>query len=71
MDQNFQLPNINGWLVIDKPSGIGSTNIVNLVKKKIPSTKVGHGELWIPMQLAYCQLQLVKQQKQYVLLKIY
>ena len=43
MDQNFQLPNINGWLVIDKPSGIGSTNIVNLVKKKIPSTKVGHG----------------------------
>ena len=53
MDQNFQLPNINGWLVIDKPSGIGSTNIVNLVKKKIPSLKVGHG-LWIPMQLAYC-----------------
>jgi tRNA pseudouridine55 synthase len=43
MDQNFQLPNINGWLVIDKPSGIGSTNIVNLVKKKVPSTKVGHG----------------------------
>ncbi len=42
MDQNFQLPNINGWLVIDKPSGIGSTNIVNLVKKKIPSKKVGH-----------------------------
>ena len=43
MDQNFQLPNINGWLVIDKPSGIGSTNIVNLVKKKVPLTKVGHG----------------------------
>ena len=43
MDQNFQLPNINGWLVINKPSGIGSTNIVNLVKKKIPSMKVGHG----------------------------
>ena len=39
MDQNFQLPNINGWLVIDKPSGIGSTNIVNLVKKKFHQRK--------------------------------
>tara|TARA_X000001036_G_scaffold439433_1_gene490574 strand:+ start:145 stop:1110 length:966 start_codon:yes stop_codon:yes gene_type:complete len=43
MYHKLQLPYINGWLVIDKPSGIGSTNIVNLVKKKVRSKKVGHG----------------------------
>ena len=35
--------NINGWLILDKPKGIGSTDIVNLVKKKIGKQKVGHG----------------------------
>ena len=43
MDQNIKSPFINGWLVVDKPSGIGSTDIVNIIKKKLGVKKVGHG----------------------------
>ena len=35
MDQKIKSPFINGWLVVDKPSGIGSTDIVNIIKKKL------------------------------------
>ena len=43
MDQKIKSPFINGWLVVDKPSGIGSTDIVNIIKKKLGVKKVGHG----------------------------
>ena len=43
MNQKLKSPDINGWLVIDKPRGLGSTDIVNLVKKRIGFKKVGHG----------------------------
>lgn len=43
MNKQFKPSYINGWLVIDKPTGIGSTDIVNLVKRKIGLKKVGHG----------------------------
>ncbi len=42
MDQKIKSPFINGWLVVDKPSGIGSTDIVNIIKKKLGVKKVGH-----------------------------
>ena len=34
--------NLVGWLVINKPKGIGSTTVVNMVKKKLGLRKVGH-----------------------------
>ena len=43
MDQKIKSPFINGWLVVDKPSGIGSTDIVSIIKKKLGVKKVGHG----------------------------
>ena len=44
MDQKMKSPFINGWLVVDKPSGIGSTDIVNIIKKKLGGKTGGHGE---------------------------
>src|SRR5690606_28271947 len=35
--------NINGWLVIDKPSGMTSTEVVNRVRRLLDARKVGHG----------------------------
>lgn len=34
---------IHGWLVIDKPTDIGSTPIVGRVKRKLNAQKAGHG----------------------------
>jgi tRNA pseudouridine55 synthase len=33
---------ISGWLVIDKPSGIGSTEVVNIVRRALNAKKAGH-----------------------------
>lgn len=33
---------VNGWLVIDKPAGTGSTDIVNLTRKLLNANKNGH-----------------------------
>ena len=33
---------VNGWLVIDKPAGIGSTTVVNKVKWAFGAQKAGH-----------------------------
>ena len=33
---------INGWLVIDKPAGITSTDVTNQLKRLIRPTKIGH-----------------------------
>jgi len=33
---------INGWLIIDKPAGMGSTDVVNLTRKMFNANKNGH-----------------------------
>ena len=34
--------NLNGWLVVDKPKGIGSTDVVNKLKRILKPSKIGH-----------------------------
>lgn len=33
---------VNGWMVIDKPAGIGSTMVVNIVRRAFGAEKAGH-----------------------------
>ncbi|MDB5414387.1 MAG: tRNA pseudouridine(55) synthase TruB [Rubritepida sp.] len=40
---------IDGWLIIDKPSGIGSTDVVNRVKRAFDAQKAGHGGTLDPL----------------------
>ena len=40
---------ISGWLAIDKPQGMGSTSVVNRVKRLFDANKVGHGGTLDPM----------------------
>ena len=40
---------INGWLVIDKPAGMTSTHVVNVVKAMTRAAKVGHGGTLDPL----------------------
>jgi tRNA pseudouridine55 synthase len=45
---------VNGWLVIDKPLGLGSTQVVSAVKRALrtggyPKAKVGHGGTLDPL----------------------
>jgi tRNA pseudouridine55 synthase len=45
---------LNGWLILDKPVGIGSTQCVSAVKRALreagePKTKVGHGGTLDPL----------------------
>ena len=40
---------INGWLIVDKPSGIGSTDVVNKVKRAFDAQKAGHGGTLDPL----------------------
>lgn len=40
---------IDGWLVIDKPEGIGSTDVVRRVKYLLKPMKVGHGGTLDPL----------------------
>jgi tRNA pseudouridine55 synthase len=47
-------PPINGWLIIDKPVGPGSTEVVSAVKRALkaggyPKVKVGHGGTLDPL----------------------
>lgn len=34
---------VSGWVVVDKPEGIGSTNVVAIVKRLFNAQKAGHG----------------------------
>lgn len=34
--------NINGWLIIDKPAGMGSTDVVNITRRLLNANKNGH-----------------------------
>ncbi|MCR6629643.1 MAG: tRNA pseudouridine(55) synthase TruB [Magnetospirillum sp.] len=40
---------IDGWLAIDKPVGIGSTQVVSLVRRLTNAAKVGHGGTLDPL----------------------
>lgn len=41
--------NINGWLVIDKPYTMGSTNVVTYLKKSLFPSKIGHAGTLDPL----------------------
>ena len=40
---------IDGWLIIDKPTGLGSTDVVNIVKRAYDAQKAGHGGTLDPL----------------------
>jgi tRNA pseudouridine55 synthase len=40
---------IDGWLIVDKPTGIGSTEVVNRVKRAFDAQKAGHGGTLDPL----------------------
>jgi tRNA pseudouridine55 synthase len=40
---------LDGWLVVDKPAGIGSTEVVNRVKRAFDAQKAGHGGTLDPL----------------------
>lgn len=40
---------VDGWLVVDKPSGIGSTEVVARVKRAFDAQKCGHGGTLDPL----------------------
>ena len=45
---------LNGWIILDKPVGLGSTQAVSAVKRALreagePKTKVGHGGTLDPL----------------------
>ena len=40
---------LNGWLIIDKPSGMTSTDVVNKVKRGFDAQKAGHGGTLDPL----------------------
>ena len=40
---------INGWLVVDKPAGMTSTDVVNRLRRLLDARKVGHGGTLDPL----------------------
>ena len=40
---------INGWLVVDKPIGMTSTDVVNRLRRQLDARKVGHGGTLDPL----------------------
>ena len=40
---------LDGWLILDKPSGITSTQAVNIVKRALDAQKAGHGGTLDPL----------------------
>jgi tRNA pseudouridine55 synthase len=40
---------INGWLVVDKPSGMTSTDVLNRVRRRLDARKAGHGGTLDPL----------------------
>jgi tRNA pseudouridine55 synthase len=49
MSQQKNKLNINGWLIIDKPDGLTSSNVVGKVKYLTKAKKVGHAGTLDPM----------------------
>jgi tRNA pseudouridine55 synthase len=40
---------VNGWLIVDKPSGLGSTPVVGRVRRLLDARKLGHGGTLDPL----------------------
>src|SRR5271165_6870654 len=40
---------LNGWLIIDKPQGLTSTDVVNKVRRAFDAQKAGHGGTLDPL----------------------
>jgi tRNA pseudouridine55 synthase len=49
---------INGWLCIDKPAGMTSTGVVNVVRRLTQAAKVGHGGTLDPLATGVLPLAL-------------
>lgn len=49
---------IDGWLIIDKPSGMTSTHVVNRVKRVTDAAKAGHGGTLDPLATGVLPLAL-------------
>lgn len=47
--RNRQGRKINGWLCLDKPQGMTSTQVTNTVKRLLDAAKVGHGGTLDPL----------------------
>ena len=40
---------VNGWLILDKPSGMTSTHAVNIIKRMFDARKAGHAGTLDPL----------------------
>jgi tRNA pseudouridine55 synthase len=54
---------LSGWIIVDKPLGLGSTNVVGAVKRALreagePKTKVGHGGTLDPLAIGVLPIAL-------------
>ena len=49
---------LDGWLVVDKPSGIGSTDVVARVKRAFDAQKAGHGGTLDPLATGVLPVEL-------------
>ena len=49
MDKVYKKNQLHGWVVVDKPLGLTSTDIVRIIKRKFNVKKVGHGGTLDPM----------------------
>jgi len=54
---------IDGWLVIDKPAGLTSTDVVNRVKKLLQADRVGHAGTLDPLATGILPIALGKATK--------
>ena len=53
---------ISGWLVVDKPRGMGSTQVVSFTRRLFNAQKNGHCGTLDPLQQEYYRLLLVRLQ---------
>lgn len=49
---------VNGWLIIDKPSGMTSAHVVARVKRMLDAAKIGHGGTLDPLATGILPLAL-------------
>lgn len=46
---------VNGWLVIDKPEGMGSTEVVNLTRRLLNAQKTAIPARWTLLPAVFCR----------------
>ena len=63
MRQGRQDKNISGWLAIDKPPGLTSTAVVNIIKRLTNADRVGHGGTLDPLATGVLPIALGKATK--------